>query len=494
MHAFFNADKTSALKETSVPTLDFHTDAGLFIAMTTGLYASEKGDHLPDEKNGLYLQLMSGSVVEVHTKEDALIIMVGDGGTRWLAPLMGSSLRAAPHSLRVASPTQQAHSRTWFGKMYLPPADALLPISKQGGNHVAPLQYDMYRQMERQHLSTSPTSSAADSTGTTHESLPSACGHKLPVSTASHGSGGNNHNHNHMASSYSHLVGNDLCGATDGTGVMCWTQCMSVADLPCGTEAECVDTATGEVVDGNIMCPSDHENCELQCVEANDPNSINGTDYYDDYCWGNGVTMYMSGFKSLSGSHQGKTECINLFFEEWTLDNKSVFAAACIGVFFLGISIEVLVLLRRVMFSNMPKSPIRDILMVILHGTNVVLSYFIMLVAMTYNVELFSMAVAGLTVGYMLFNLAEPPRHKTDPCCSLGHEEAEKNVSMSAINPMYTADNTTRALQTGNRYYTFCLVLFLDSKIIFCNSYIPSGRPRPHVCFQRPAVVGECES
>ena len=72
--------------------------------------------------------------------------------------------------------------------------------------------------------------------------------------------------------------------------------------------------------------------------------------------------------------------------------------------------------------------------MVILHGVNVVLSYFIMLVAMTYNVELFSMAVTGLTVGYMFFNLTEPPRHTTDPCCSLGHEnENEKRATHNAF-------------------------------------------------------------
>mmetsp|Transcript_1659 Transcript_1659/g.2921 ORF Transcript_1659/g.2921 Transcript_1659/m.2921 type:complete len:790 (+) Transcript_1659:117-2486(+) len=458
LHAFFNEDKTSALLEAAAPTLDFHTDAGLFIAMTAGLYASDQGELLPDETNGLYLQLMSGSVVEVHANEGALIIMVGDGGTRWLAPLLGSSLRAAPHSLRIASTTGRAHSRAWFGKMYLPPSDALLPTAAtEGGDQGIPFRYDQYRRMEMQHLNSAssplPTGSGA---GADAASLPSACGHKISSNMDVRGAVKSSHDHDHdhsmtgqsMASSYSHLVGNDLCGASDGTGVMCWTQCMSVAGLPCGLEAECVDTATGEVVDGNIMCPSDHENCELQCVEQNDPNSENSTDFYDDYCWGNGVTMYMNGFKSISGSHQGKTECINLFFEEWTLDNKSFFAAACIGVFFLGMFIELLVLLRRRVFNEMSSSLLRNLIMVLLHGTNVVLSYFIMLVAMTYNVELFCMAVSGLTVGFTMFNIAEPPRHTTDPCCSLGHEGAEENVSMGPMNPMYAADSTLTADQT----------------------------------------------
>jgi hypothetical protein len=99
--------------------------------------------------------------------------------------------------------------------------------------------------------------------------------------------------------------------------------------------------------------------------------------------------------------------------------------------------IEFLVMARRELFGKMAKGYVRDLLMVLLHGTNVVLSYFIMLVAMTYNVELFSMAVAGLTAGYMVFNLAEPPRHTTDPCCSLGHEE--EGESPSTGNPLFAS-------------------------------------------------------
>ena len=319
--------------------------------------------------------------------------------------------------------------------MFLPPADALLPrVSGSRVTDEAEVEsghrYEDYRAQERKYAAavTSPVSSDAA------HSLPTACGHAhTPVASSSRGSSHDHHTVSVAAmTTYSHLVGNDLCSGDDGTGVMCWTQCYSVASLPCGTSAECVDTATGEVVDGTAMCPSDHENCELQCVaDPSDPTSSNSTsDKYDSYCWGDGVTMYMSGFQSLASSKDGATECLNLFFEEWTLDNDSRFAVACFGIFFLGLIIELLVLCRRLLFERYSKSFWRDVGMVILHGVNVVLSYFIMLVAMTYNVELFSMAVTGLTVGYMFFNLTEPPRHTTDPCCSLGHEnENEKRAT-----------------------------------------------------------------
>lgn len=452
LHSFFDSDsaKSSALSAVAPPTMDFHTDAGLFIAMTTGLYTSEKGEVISDETNGLYLKLLSGAVVEVQTTEDALIVMVGDGGARWLAPMMGANLRAAPHSLRVSSSTQQAHSRSWFGKMFLPPADAILPMSSISSGENVPLKYEAYRKMERNHLATPHSSSA----------LPSACGHGVPSGVTRRSSSNSVSTHGAVSSvldsSYSHLVGNDLCSGDDGTGVMCWTQCYSVEGLPCGTSAECVDTATGEVVDGTQMCPSDHNNCELQCVDHGEHSMDNATDIYDDYCWGSGVTMYMSGFKAISSSKKGHTECINLFFDTWTLDNDSVFAGACIGVFLLGLVIESLVMARRLIFAKMEKTLQRDVLMVLLHGVNVVLSYFVMLVAMTYNVELFCMAVSGLTVGFMLFNLAEPPRHKTDPCCSLGHEK--EDVVLPA--DLWYGSSGTPVEQTGKWKKTVSFVQF----------------------------------
>jgi hypothetical protein len=58
--------------------------------------------------------------------------------------------------------------------------------------------------------------------------------------------------------------------------------------------------------------------------------------------------------------------------------------------------------------------------------------------------------VAGLTFGFLVFNLAEPPRHKTDPCCSLGHEEEGAEGGHPSSNPMYEAPSVSE-LQTGKK-------------------------------------------
>lgn len=48
------------------------------------------------------------------------------------------------------------------------------------------------------------------------------------------------------------------------------------------------------------------------------------------------------------------------------------------------------------------------------------LGYVAMLIAMTYQVELFFCIVIGLATGFALFNLSEPPPENVDPCCTDG--------------------------------------------------------------------------
>ena len=203
--------------------------------------------------------------------------------------------------------------------------------------------------------------------------------------------------------------------------------------LPCGQDAVCVDTNTGEVIeDGkNVHCTDGGVHCELQCV-----SSDTNTTSYSDYCYGYGTTMSMNGFFSIVQDSQGSTPCVNLLFEEWTLDNEGKFAAGCLGVFFLGILIQYLTVLRastRKILNPMHRRLGR----VLAFGTQVVLSYFLMLVAMTYSVELFCMVVAGLTTGYALFHSSDerdPTEIPADACCP--EEKGYDRLVDDVINPM----------------------------------------------------------
>ena len=57
--------------------------------------------------------------------------------------------------------------------------------------------------------------------------------------------------------------------------------------------------------------------------------------------------------------------------------------------------------------------------------------YLLMLVAMTYQLELFVAIVAGLGAGHSLFNLRSAA-NTTDPCCPSG-EETEMSARMSIV-------------------------------------------------------------
>jgi hypothetical protein len=132
----------------------------------------------------------------------------------------------------------------------------------------------------------------------------------------------------------------------------------------------------------------------------------------------------MGGFETAGGSTNTTTKtCVILFFKAWKLDSAGKFAAACLGVFVLGFSIEALICFRRKvvsrkrLFLNL-SLPLRKLIVIALFGTNLVLGYLAMLVAMTYSVELFICVVVGLVLGHALLNSHTPVGETIDPCCA----------------------------------------------------------------------------
>ena len=62
----------------------------------------------------------------------------------------------------------------------------------------------------------------------------------------------------------------------------------------------------------------------------------------DVFCNG-GMDMLMHGFET----HKTAKTCIILWFPSWVLNTPFKFGMACIGVFFIGFAIEVLISYRR---------------------------------------------------------------------------------------------------------------------------------------------------
>jgi hypothetical protein len=82
------------------------------------------------------------------------------------------------------------------------------------------------------------------------------------------------------------------------------------------------------------------------------------------------------------------------------------FAAACIGCLLLGIWTESLTILRRFARNATRAHPalLQTFVMSLLYAVQLMFGYFCMLVAMTYQVELFVCIVAGLGMGHGLFH------------------------------------------------------------------------------------------
>lgn len=61
------------------------------------------------------------------------------------------------------------------------------------------------------------------------------------------------------------------------------------------------------------------------------------------FCYGAGTDMLMGGFQMMSP----ETPCVILLFQNWVLDSRLKFGLAGLGVFLMGLSIEAVIALRR---------------------------------------------------------------------------------------------------------------------------------------------------
>lgn len=432
--------EASSTGVSELPTMDFHVDSGLLVAMTTGFYSSSSPDSSSSTSRfrGLLLELASGLRVQAGTENDAaLVVMVGSAAAGWLQPVLGAPLRPAPHSL-LAGLSDPHETRSWFGKMYLPPQDALLPAT--GFNNNIPVTYGHHRRSELASKGSSSSSGLL---------LPAGCGTGNPAGPLSPVS----------YSGYGSLATNDLCQLDGGTGVVCWMQCMSVTALPCGTAAVCVDTVTGQQVPGDAHCPeSDLTACQLQCPTTPPSNSTSAS--FDGFCFGSGVSMFMAGFTAVALEPRGSTECLNLLFPTWTLDSPLKLGFACVLVLLAAVGMQFVTHLRLQLSqcgNRRSRSLEQKLLGVLLQGVQVVLGYLLMLVAMTYSAELFSMVCVGLLLGYVAFhadfhwwkddeeNMRTGSKEKGDYVAPLPVQEVKENDKKDGL-----AQEDVAILSTGH--------------------------------------------
>ena len=383
----------------SLPAVPLHTDAGLFIAIVPALhlrYSSQTGEYIPikdanGRRDGFYVQTWEGLEARVDPLDESqsVVFVIGDGWAQWLNPSMTSPLRPAPHGMVMRHDNNDdGIVRVWYGRMYLPPPDAV--------QHPTGLPFGAWRQHHASHPSDA-FSNASSTLVEASDHLPSGCG------------GGRR---------YLQTTGVPNCLANE---VWCWHQCIDVSNLPCTTSAVCWRT-----LDDSIWQPEDPHcaSCETRCLAPPPPPSSGSSPstspaalIADDepFCTGIGTDMHMSGF----AFH--KTDCIILLFHGWKLDSPLAFTLGCLGTFALGILTELLTWGRRHIIASSKrlrrKPGAYRAAMGLAFTVQVTLGYFLMLLAMTYQAEIFIAVCAGLGVGHVLFNVMSPVAESTDACC-----------------------------------------------------------------------------
>ena len=114
-------------------------------------------------------------------------------------------------------------------------------------------------------------------------------------------------------------------------------------------------------------------------------------------------------------------------------------AVACIGVVFVGFIMQFLGKLRNSRKWSAHVS-------IVLFGAHITLSYLLMLVAMSYNVELFCMVCLGLTIGYATFHTALLGDIAQRVNSYRVHEQETGDLCCSALNESPLMDDSSRCV------------------------------------------------
>eukprot|EP00613_Pedinella_sp_CCMP2098_P004033 CAMPEP_0171615292 /NCGR_PEP_ID=MMETSP0990-20121206/12811_1 /TAXON_ID=483369 /ORGANISM="non described non described, Strain CCMP2098" /LENGTH=170 /DNA_ID=CAMNT_0012179371 /DNA_START=124 /DNA_END=636 /DNA_ORIENTATION=- len=147
--------------------------------------------------------------------------------------------------------------------------------------------------------------------------------------------------------------------------------------------------------------------------------------------------MHMEGFKTTLDHDAG---CILLIFPLWVLDTKVKFCSALMGSAALGAGSEFFTCVRREGIAgakrrltlawvsggvaagagggdNLPRS---EAAAALLYAAHVLLGYILMLIAMTYQVELLAYVVAGILLGHLSFNTGVATGVSAPDACCVG--------------------------------------------------------------------------
>lgn len=167
------------------------------------------------------------------------------------------------------------------------------------------------------------------------------------------------------------------------------------------------------------------------------------------YCYGS-TGMYMHGFEWESST------CIIYLFGPLTITSRSALSLACIGTIVFGILVEFVIRKRRTVLRGMQNGIKKILASAFLYGSQLTLSYLIMLVIMTYSGPLFISVILGLVIGHTVFHwndfmdknaLGEVALEGSTPCCTNVLDEPSSFIANSQKSNVSDDDDDSKTIQ-----------------------------------------------
>lgn len=462
-------------------TLELHTDAGLILAMSPGLLVNDRDVLLDADGNVppvLEAQLADGRMVAVDPPRGSLLIFVGQGLSDWLP---GHGLRALPHALRLSRLSQLAASRVWYGRMVLPPRDfgvgrgvtfgewsdraraalthAHADEEHEGqhagdeeheGQHAGCLSRTMLGRrladqaqscgagqiycwmqcMSAAHLPCGESAQCQDAgTGIVCKTHGQGCKpicpavvSSLQVSGAGEDRVNGRYNAHGQAGYHSASTRNEY-RLDGGSSHLYWKSDSSEWIL---YDREYRNGSALYWCSENVHEPWECTSWNaMRGVKTPVPKveqlrGLTGRD--NEFCNGIPTDMFMEGFVALLDDSRKDGPCLVMFLNSWMVDSWAKFVLACVASVFAGIFVEANQAARsqigKYLDSNMPKRRyVAGAIKLALYATHRVVGYLVMLMAMTYSIEIFVAVVLGLTAGHGIFNLKRPVTQGETACC-----------------------------------------------------------------------------
>ncbi|GKY95769.1 hypothetical protein MPSEU_000538100 [Mayamaea pseudoterrestris] len=375
--------------------LDWHTDAGLFLAFVPAHSCDVDG---PEDDSFYIMDTFDNHRKNVKFHPNAVAIMLGTGAEHWLNNTVLRH-KAARHAVQM----RPGQSRAWYGMMHLVPDGAIIQSSPEQtfGDMKQSMRYNKDRgYLESEGVSIGCGSESVEPLDAAIQSLESSSIQSTDRRRLQH------------------VQNADACN--NSTNFFCWMQCLEVPDfkqaegyLREGYSLYCLDPATLAASSNRVSAAV--EPCQdgyvhnAYCTGSWQPtapgvtaipvatNASSPSLTNEQWCYG-ATSMYMDGF------HWRNSVCVIYLFPQWILSTPGKVVGASIGTLAFGVGLEKTIHHRRLVVTSMKAGYYRLAASAFLYAFQLTMGYLLMLIIMTYSGPLFLCVILGLVGGHVLFN------------------------------------------------------------------------------------------